>query len=104
MLSTRHNSPMTATRYDERGDNGERRRIWGGEDGVIVKQLANLENGRAEEEAVDGEHVIWRCSRRTGNGSYDGVKPDEANKEEGDTALTIVAWLRENSQSPGEWY
>ena len=34
-----------------------------------------------------------------------GVKPDKANKEEGDTALTmIVAWLRENSQLPGEWY
>jgi hypothetical protein len=49
--------------------------------GVVVKQPANLENGRAEEE-VDGEHVIWWCSRRTGNGSYDGVKPDKGNEEE----------------------
>jgi hypothetical protein len=40
-----------------------------------------LENGRAEEEEVDGEYVIWWCSRRTGNGSYDGVKPDKGNKE-----------------------
>ena len=104
MLSTRYNSPMTATRFDERGENSEGRRIRGGENGVFVKQPANLENGRDEEEAVDGEHVIWRCSRRTGNGSYDGVKPDKGNKEEGDTALTIVAWLRENSRSPGEWY
>ena len=67
-----------------------------------MKQRANLENGRAEEEEVDGEHVIWRCSRRTGNGSYDGVKPDKANKDEKDTALRIVAWLRGNSQWPGE--
>ena len=45
-------------------------------------------------EVVDGEHVIalgW-CSRRTGNGSYDSVKPDKANEElRKDTALTIVA-------------
>ena len=34
----------------------------GGEDGVVVKQPASLENERAEEEAVDGERVIWRCS------------------------------------------
>jgi hypothetical protein len=31
---------------------------------------------------VDGEYVIWWCSRRTGNGSYDGVKPDKGNEEE----------------------
>ena len=48
---------------------------------VVVKQPASLENGRAEEGAVDGEHVIGRCSRRTGNGSYDGVKPDKASEE-----------------------
>ena len=52
----------------------------GGEDGVVVKQPrkqpANLENGRAEEEEVDGEHVIGWCSRRT------GVKPDKGNKDE----------------------
>ena len=67
---------------------------------MVVKQPASLENGRAEEEAVDGEHVIWRCSRRTGNGSYDGVKPDKGNEElrEKDTVLRIAAWLRENSQ------
>ena len=44
--------------------------------------------------------VKW-CSRRTGNGTYDGVKPDKGNKEE-DTALMIVAWLRENGQWLGE--
>ena len=48
---------------------------------TVQSRRANLENGRAEEEAVDGEHVIWWCSRRTGNGSYDGVKPDKANQE-----------------------
>ena len=46
--------------------------------------------------------VIWQRSRRTGNGSYDGVKPDKANEEEKDTALKIVAWLRENGQWPSE--
>ena len=67
-----------------------------------MKQPANLKNGRAEGEEVDGEHVIGWCSRRTGNGSYDDVKPDKTNKEEKDTALRIVAWLRENGQWPGE--
>ena len=67
-----------------------------------MKQPANLKNGRAEEEAVNGEHVIWLCSRRTGNGSYDGVKPDKGNKVEKDATLTIVAWLRENGQWLGE--
>ena len=67
-----------------------------------MKQPANLENGRAEEEEVDGEHVIGWCSRRTGNGSYDGVKPDKDNKEEEDIVLRIVAWLRENGQWLGE--
>ena len=52
-----------------------------GEDAVVVKQPANLENGRAEEEEVDGEQVIWLCNRRTGNRSYDAVKPDKANEE-----------------------
>ena len=64
--------------------------------------MKHLENGRAEEEAVDGEHVIWWSNRRRGNGSYDGVKPDKGNKAEKDTALRIVAWLRENGQWPGE--
>ena len=67
-----------------------------------MQQPANLKDGRAEEEEVDGQHVIGWCNRRTGNGSYDGVKSDKANKEEKDTALTIVAWLRENGQWPGE--
>ena len=67
-----------------------------------MKQPDNLENRRAEEEEVDGENVIGWCSRRTGNGSYDGVKPDKGNKDEKDTALRIVAWPRENSQWPGE--
>ena len=46
--------------------------------------------------------VIWQRSGWTGNGSYDGVKPDKGNKAEKDTALRIVAWLRENGQWPGE--
>ena len=41
--------------------------------GVVVQQRASLENGRTKEEEVDGEHVIGRCGRRTGNGLYDGV-------------------------------
>ena len=55
------------------GENGEGKGIWGGEDGVFVKQPDNLENGRAEEEEVGGERVIWWCNRRMGNGSYEGV-------------------------------
>jgi hypothetical protein len=41
---------MTATRSEERARMMNGRRIWGGEEGVVVKQPANLENGRAEEE------------------------------------------------------
>ena len=41
-------------------------------------------------------------NRRTGNGSYDGLKPGKGNKEEQDTALRIAAWLRDNGQWPGE--
>jgi hypothetical protein len=48
MLNMRHNRPMTATRSEERA-RMKGRRIWGGEEGVVVKQPANLENGRAEE-------------------------------------------------------
>lgn len=28
----------------------------------VIKQPANIENGRAEEQEVDGEYVIWWCS------------------------------------------
>ena len=48
---------------------------------MVVKQPANMENGRDEKEEVNGEQVIRWCSHRTGNGSYDGVQPDNGNKK-----------------------
>ena len=40
-----------------------------------------MENGRDKEEEVNAEQVIRWCSLQTGNGSYDGVQPDNGNKK-----------------------
>ena len=61
-----------------------------------------MENGRDEEEEVDGEQVIRWCSRRTGNGSYDGVQPDKGNKEGEDTVLRIFVQAERPMRNPAE--